>query len=587
MPERSAESEIGERKARSEDTSERNFKTGETVIPGVPALHVGDAEPFDEETVAAESPEVDEERATMVSLLSAVRAPVSPSGDPQGGDMGDFGQQLTLPGYAPGSRAARPEPDPLPPPPAQQAQGSQPSSGGTHDPIFAAELEAQLQPLSSTLPYAGRVNQDRASEAAPAVPAGNLPPGYAVGGRYAINHMLGEGGMGKVFHVTHTQLGKSFALKLISLSHSDNPRARDSFFREARLASSLDHPNVVSVVDFGNDPNAGAFMVMEYVQGELLAKRLQSEGRLHIKPALDVLHQTASALHYIHSHGIVHCDIKPENIMLCQTPSVTERRQWTLKLLDFGVARLEQVGAKTQTLEGSPAYIAPERIRGMAPQPSMDIYALGVLAYELFTGKLPFDGGVAEILTAHCHEAPEPPSSRLSQPLDERVDALVMRALAKKPEERHKDAAAFLYELRTLLEMLGFRRRRRGGARARTAQPDDERAATIALAYQLTPAAMATVFTDGKIVVANRAFAKFLTGQTRVDLVGTSLCDSMLATIYPRLSDDLKAAHERGTALRRVLVLTDANENPARLMLWMVPGVSDAGRIHITIHVLD
>lgn len=562
MPEQSRDSESDEREVRAEETSEREFIEGETFIPGVPALHVGDAEPFDEETVAAPPPEVDEERATMVSLLSAVRAPARPIDDLREADPDAGEPQGTLPGYAA--------------PPA-----------ATPTPIFAAESAPEAHPMSATLRFARPSSSEPARPEPTMFPLGTLPAGYAVGGRYEINRVLGEGGMGKVFHVTHIQLGKSFALKLISLSHSDNPRAREAFFREARLASSLDHPNVVSVVDFGNDPHAGAFMVMEYVQGELLYKRLQSDGRLHIKPALDVLHQTASALHYIHSHGIVHCDIKPENIMLCQTPTVTERRQWTVKLLDFGVARLEQVGAMTQTLEGSPAYIAPERIRGLAPQPSMDIYGLGVLAYELFTGKLPFTGSIAEILQAHCNVTPEPPSKRLSQPLDERIDALVMRAMAKDPAERHKDAAAFLYELRTLLDMLGFRRRRRSGARARTAPPDDERSATISLAYQLTPAAMATVLVDGKIAVANRAFAKFLTGDPRQALEGTNLGESMLAHIYPRLAADLRTAYERGTVLRRVLVLTDAKENRARLMMWMVPGVADAGRVHITIHVLD
>jgi hypothetical protein len=144
-----------------------------------------------------------------------------------------------------------------------------------------------------------------------------------------------------------------------------------------------------------------------------------------------------------------------------------------------------------------------------------------------------------------------------------------------------------VYELRTLLEMLGFRRRRRKAARARTAPIEDPRIEAITLSYQLTPAAIATVQVDGKIVVANRAFAKFLTGEPRQDLAGTDIRGSMLARIYPRLEEDMKSAHESGTALRRVLILKDANENRARLAMWMVPGVADAGRVHITIHVLD
>src|SRR5262249_30048847 len=152
----------------------------------------------------------------------------------------------------------------------------------------------------------------------------------------------------------------------------------------ARLASSMSHSNIANVVDFGEDPKLGLFMVMELIEGEPLAKLLHREGRLGTKAACDIILQVAEALHYIHGNDVVHCDIKTENILITEVHG-TKRRQLQVKLLDFGLARSLRTSRITSSLSGTPHYVAPERIRGEPPSPSSDIYGVGILFYELVT----------------------------------------------------------------------------------------------------------------------------------------------------------------------------------------------------------
>jgi PAS domain-containing protein len=423
--------------------------------------------------------------------------------------------------------------------------------------------------------------------AAPPAAAAAEPAGEdIVAGRYRIEEQLGEGGMGRVFRVRHLQLDKAFALKLILTETNTSPRARELFYREARLASALAHPNIVSVVDFGEDPRRGTFMVMELAVGEPLSVHLHRLGRLGVKPACDVILQIAEALHYIHSRQIVHCDVKPENILLCRLPS-TERRRNVIKLLDFGLARTGTQSTRlTQNIEGTPAYLAPERIRSHAPQPSMDIYSLGVLSYELLAGKLPFDGTMYEIMAAHCNQPPPPLSSHVPGGVDERLEALVMRALAKDPKDRQKDMAAFLYELRTVMEMLGMGRRRAAPVAVRESGRD-RRDRAVAVGYEVTPVPMAGVDVDGTIVVANRAFALFAGADGDRPVEGTSLYDTRLQSICPDLRDSVRSVHADGVPQSLVLSFRTPGGVEHHLIVWLVPGTEEGGRVHITIHALE
>jgi tRNA A-37 threonylcarbamoyl transferase component Bud32 len=413
--------------------------------------------------------------------------------------------------------------------------------------------------------------------------AAAIPDEEIIAGRYRIEDQLGEGGMGKVFRVRHLQLDKAFALKLIHVNANSSPRARELFYREAKLASSLAHPNIVTIVDFGEDPRRGAFMVMELVEGEPLSVHLHRLGRLAAKPAIDVILQIAEALHYIHGRQIVHCDIKPENIFLCRLPS-TERRKFQVKLLDFGLARTGAVAVRTtQNIEGTPAYLAPERIRSQAPQASMDIYSLGVVSYELLTGRLPFDGSMYEIMSAHINKPPPPLSTHVPDGVDESLEGLIMRALAKEPKDRQKDMAAFLYELRTVMDMLGMGRRRANPIVVREST-HDRRERGVLVGYDATPLPMAGVDVDGTIVVANRAFALFA-GDGAVE--GKSLYDTKLQTVCPDLRECVRRVHTDGAAQSLVLALRAPDGTEHRLMLWLVPGTEDGGRVHLTVHGLQ
>lgn len=443
-----------------------------------------------------------------------------------------------------------------------------------------------VKPAAKSPAHADTMPRVAQAQAA-AAPAVKGMPGV-VAGRYEIEAPIGAGGMGSIFRVKHVQLGKHFALKKIHVGVSTNPRVRDSFYREARLASSLEHPNIVSIVDFGEDEAIGAFMVMELLQGESLADRLEGDRRLHLKPACEVLLQVAEALHYIHERGIVHGDVKPENILLCEVPSASDRRRWQVKLLDFGIARFETAGGRTtDSIEGTPAYLAPERIKGIAPQPSVDIYSLGIVAYQMLTGVLPFDGSVYEILRAQVEKAPVPPSQHLDEPLDERAEALVLRALAKEPADRQRDMKAFLYELRTLMDMLGFRGRRRKPARQRRETARDQRKLAARVGYLAAPIPMCALDAEGHVVTANRAFAKFLTGDSHAMVDGELLYESALGGLYPQLAADVAQVLRAGVALQRVLALWDADGQPMRLVAWLVPGMEQAGDVHLVLHGLD
>jgi tRNA A-37 threonylcarbamoyl transferase component Bud32 len=420
-----------------------------------------------------------------------------------------------------------------------------------------------------------------------AVAADPLAPLAAplVGGRYRVVQRIGQGGMGKVYKVTHGQLGKTFALKIISTELTEEGKARDLFYREARLASSLSHPNIASVVDFGEDDELGAFMVMEFLEGEPLNRTLHREKRIGVRQACEIIEQVAEALHYIHSNKIVHCDIKTENILVCEVPG-TKRRKQQIKLLDFGLARSTSAGRQTGSLSGTPHYVAPERIRGEDPSPPSDIYGLGILFYELLTGKVPWDGNVAQILCGHLELEPTPPSHLIDGGLDPALEKLVLRALAKTPQARHKDMNAFLYELRTVMDMLGIGRR--GGKRSmrrvvieKTENKRDEIARAV---YDASRIPTALIARNGTILLANPAFAKFVMGVS-VEIEGLMVQSTPLALAWQSWESDLARA-AAGRPVRRVLELDVAPGETRRLMMWLDPGIAEDQAI-FGVHPLD
>ena len=199
--------------------------------------------------------------------------------------------------------------------PSKVSSGTASSSAGT------AQAAAVPTPIAapSSVSASGEVKLARAEINAPYEILGNpdesvrnaFPPERIVGGRYIIEERVGEGGMGRIYKVRHRDLGKQFALKIIHKNLAQQPHIRDAFYREARMAASMNHPNIVSVFDFGVDPTHGAFIVMEYLSGETLAERMSREGVLEPKASCDIVLQCAEALAFIHSFGVIHCGLKP------------------------------------------------------------------------------------------------------------------------------------------------------------------------------------------------------------------------------------------------------------------------------------
>lgn len=277
-------------------------------------------------------------------------------------------------------------------------------------------------------------------------------PEAMIGGRYELGRQLGSGGMGMVHEVRHRQLGRPLALKMISPQYALDAAARARFLQEARLASEIVHPNLVSVIDYGEDRHIGPYMVMELMSGESLADL--AKAKLSLRRGCELLGQVADALMQIHARGIVHGDIKAENIVVVEE-LVGSRRRRLAKLIDFGLARrVTNMATTSDTITGTPHYVAPERASGAAATIASDVYALGILGYLIIAGSLPFEGTATEIMLDHVNRQPDPLADRRGEPVDSSLQTLISRALSKDVKHRHPTATAFRYELNNALDML-------------------------------------------------------------------------------------------------------------------------------------
>jgi serine/threonine-protein kinase len=401
-----------------------------------------------------------------------------------------------------------------------------------------------------------------------------------IGGRYEVEHQLGEGGQGRVYRVRHLELGKPFALKIISPAFADDESARLRFNNEAKLASEIPHPNIVSVVDYGEDPDLGVFMVMELVNGDtLLAPGLLP---MTIRGAIDVLRQVADALEHIHKRGIIHGDIKAENVVLTEEPQHESRhatrRRRVARLLDFGLASRHGQHDGEEGVNGTPPYLAPERVKGSPPSVASDIYALGVLGYLLLTATLPFDGELMAVLNAHLYETPPPMSARRQVELDAALEGLVARAMAKEPSARHASAAAFLYELNTVADMLGLSRRRsRSSASLLSENP---RLTAVAGAFDASRMPQALLSCEGDIVACNPAFQKFV----KDDCDELAIDETLLARFVPQLKEAIGSVGRTPLELR-CDVSRGAGRAMLRLTLWLVPVQIVGQEIHLLVRV--
>jgi serine/threonine protein kinase len=261
-------------------------------------------------------------------------------------------------------------------------------------------------------------------------------------GPYQILRRLGEGGTGSVYEAVNAELDRRAAIKILRANMSRNAQAVRRFFNEARAVNRISHPGVVQSSEFGKLPDGGAYFVMEYLEGETLDKRLaRLQGRLPETDVLRIGRQLAKTLTAAHAMGIVHRDLMPRNVMLVTDVEMLGGER--TKLLDFGIAKLVddsgQIPVKTNTnaMMGTPYYMSPEQCRGAGQVDSRsDVYALGVMLYEMLAGERPFRGeGQGEIIAKHLTEEPEPLLRKAPQ-TPKAVAALVHRMLVKKREQR-------------------------------------------------------------------------------------------------------------------------------------------------------
>lgn len=267
--------------------------------------------------------------------------------------------------------------------------------------------------------------------------------GSVLAGRYRLGERLGQGGMGVVYRAEQLPMERPVALKILARDGDATSAAR--FMREARAMSALQSPHSVRLYDFGEAEDGSLYLVMELLVGESLRQHL-ARGPLPVAEAVAVLGEVARSLAEAHLQGIVHRDLTPANVFLCDAPGQPR----FAKVLDFGIAAIPWEGSaqltRTSELPGTPAYVAPERVSGEGAGPAADVYALGVLAYEMLTGAPPFAGESAwDVLMAHLSDEPAPLAERVPAGVAVPValEELVWRCLAKAPELRPADASAF------------------------------------------------------------------------------------------------------------------------------------------------
>jgi serine/threonine protein kinase len=267
---------------------------------------------------------------------------------------------------------------------------------------------------------------------------------------YELVGVLGQGGMGTVYLARHPFMGRQAAIKILRPELMADATLVARFQNEARAVNAIHHPNIIDIIDVGTVPGSQRpYLMMEYLNGETLGRRLERSPILPVAEAVEITCQTASALGAVHAQGIIHRDLKPDNLFLVDGPSTR------VKVLDFGVAKLRRelsgdaVNTHQGALLGTPRYMSPEQcLGGMEIDHRTDVYALGVILYQLLCGSAPFmSEGFGDVMMRHMNEAPVPPRQRRAG-IPAAVEAAVLRALAKRPADRFADMAAFEAALR-------------------------------------------------------------------------------------------------------------------------------------------
>jgi|GEM_PF-2616183 serine/threonine protein kinase len=271
----------------------------------------------------------------------------------------------------------------------------------------------------------------------------------AIGNKYEIRDIIAQGGMGQIYLGVHQSLGKKVAIKIIHQELKKDTDIRERFFREAKLSAKLNHPGIIDIYDFGSEDDFDYF-IMSYIEGTNLKDKLKREGSIELNECLRLMTAVTDALSYAHDKGVVHRDIKPANIMIDKQENVI--------LTDFGISKelgsSDNALTKTGISIGSPPYMSPEQIKGEPLDKRSDLYSLGIVFYEMITGKHPFeDKRGFEIYHAHVHEIPLRPESSVPY-LPYQIGDIIMKLIEKSPDQRYEDGHQLLKEIKSFSSIL-------------------------------------------------------------------------------------------------------------------------------------
>ncbi len=317
-------------------------------------------------------------------------------------------------------------------------------------PMICPRCRAVYDPDKAFCPVDGARLTDRlepdAFEESPSAPCSTV-----IAGRYELDSLIGQGSMARVYAARDMSSGSDVAVKILSRRYAESETERRRFFREARAALSIEHPNVVKVLDVGRRVDGRPFIVIEFLHGESLGECLRRRKSLPVEIVLSILRDAALGLAAVHDAGIVHRDVKPDNIFLvgeCDAPEA-------VRLVDFGLSKLHAHGGHTSqsgTTMGTAAYMPPEQVLSDAVDARADIYSLGVVMFRALAGHLPFESEKDLDMLAHQVLLQAPPPSWFHDGLDSRVDAVAVRAMRKHPDNRYPDMKTFAADLERLLQ---------------------------------------------------------------------------------------------------------------------------------------